>query len=373
MNKRKLAVSLAGLAILALSIYLSGFLKKEPRVREGDSLNIATAVNAVYVKPGPVERSVKITGRLVPESTVSIFAEVGGMAEFGEKPFKPGVRFGKGEVLLKINADEIESSLSAARSELQSLLAGVIPDLKIDFPDEAETWKNYLEDLDITKPLPELPDIEDRQVRLFLSGRNIFTSYYSIRESETRLAKHVIRAPFSGTVISAEIDASSLVRTGQPLGEFISTGRYELEAGVSYRDAEILKKGLSFAMRDVNTGREYTAEIARINDAVDPLTQQVKVYATVRSDRAKSGIYLEGRTPAETFDNAVTVPVRALVADRYVYMVRDSTAALVPVDILHKTSEIAVVSGVEAPGHLITDRHNEAFEGTKVNPTDIRE
>lgn len=358
---------------MALSIFLSGLLRKEPRTRNDDAVDIATAVNATYVNPGLVERSVKITGRLVPESTVSIFAEVSGLAEFGEKPFKPGVRFNKGEVLIKINADEIKSSLSAARSELQSLLAGVIPDLKIDFPDDAEIWKNYLEELDITEPLPELPEIEDRQVRLFLSGRNIFTSYYSIRESETRLAKHVIRAPFSGTVISAEIDASSLVRTGQSLGEFISTGRYELEAGVSYRDADILKKGLTFDMRDVNTGRLYTAKIARVNDAVDPLTQQVKVYATVTSDRAKSGIYLEGRTPAETFEDAVSVPVRALVADQYVYMVRDSTAVLVPIEILHKTSEIAVLAGIEAPGYLITDRHNEAFEGTKVNPTDIRE
>lgn len=373
MNKRKLAVSLAGLAILVVSILLSGMLKKSPPERRTSQLDIATAVNVTRVKPGAEERTVKITGRLVPESTVNIYAEVSGTARFGDKPFKAGVRFRKGEVLIKINADEIESGLAAARSELQSLLAGVIPDLKIDFPDEAEAWKNYLEELDITRPLPELPETNDRQVRLFLSGRNIFTSYYSIKESETRLGKHVIRAPFSGTVISAEIDASSLVRTGQPLGEFISTGRYELEAGVSYRDADILKKGMTFDMRDVNTDRVYSAEIARVNDAVDPLTQQVKVYATVISDHAKSGIYAEGHITAETYENAVTVPVKALVADRFVYMVRDSAAALVPVEILHKTSEKAIVSGLNAPGYLITDRHNEAFEGTKVTPTDMKE
>lgn len=373
MNKRKVLISLAGVAILALSLLASGLFKKEPPDRSASKADIATAVNAKEVIPGEVNRTVKITGRLLPENTVSLYAEVGGTAEYGSRPFKAGVRFEKGDVLLKINSDEIESGLAAARSSLQSRLAGIIPDLKLDFPEAAEAWKDYLYEMDINKKLPPLPETDDRQVQLFLSGREIFTTYYNIRETETRLDKHVIRAPFAGTVTSTQIDASSLVRTGQPLGEFISTGRYELEAGVSYRDADALRIGLKFDMRDVNTGKTYTAEVIRINDAVDPLTQQIKIFAAVKSPEAKSGIYLEGRIAAETFQNAVSVPVEALVDEKYVFMVRDSIAELQPIRILHKTSETAVIGGIEKPGRLITDKHNEAFAGTKVTVADMKQ
>ncbi|MCA1750975.1 MAG: efflux RND transporter periplasmic adaptor subunit, partial [Flavobacteriales bacterium] len=178
MNKRKVLISLAGAAILLLSFLASGLFKKEAPDRSSSKVDIATAVNAKEVTPGEVNRTVKITGRLLPENTVSLYAEVGGTAQFGNQSFKAGVRFKKGDVLLKINSDEIESGLAAARSSFQSRLAGIIPDLKLDFPDAAEDWEEYLYGMDIEKILPPLPDAGDRQVQLFLSGREIFTTYY---------------------------------------------------------------------------------------------------------------------------------------------------------------------------------------------------
>ncbi len=373
MNKRKLIISAAGLGVLLLSFLLAGQLKREAPDRSIKPGSIATAVASMDIAPGDVARSVKITGRLVPQSTVSLYAEVGGVAEFGPKPFKPGLRFSKGELLLKINADEMESGLASARSGFQSQLAGVIPDLKIDFADEAEAWTAYLENLQIDRPLPALPEVKDRKLNLFLSGRNIYTTYYNIKEAETRLDKHVLRAPFAGSLTSAQIDASSLVRIGQPLGEFISTGRYELEAGVSYRDIAALGVGSSFEMRDVNTGDTYKARVVRINDAVDPLTQQVKVYAEVISESARSGIYLEGDLVAQTFAEAAEIPAQALVDERYIFVVRDSTARLIPVEVMHRSAEKAIIGGIEGAEKLITSKHNEAFAGSKVSITNIAE
>jgi multidrug efflux pump subunit AcrA (membrane-fusion protein) len=373
MNKRKLIISLAGFGILAVSFLLAGQLKREAPDRSIAPGSIATAVASMNIAPGEVLRFVKITGRLFPQSSVSLYAEVGGVAEFGPKPFKPGLRFSKGELLLKINAEEMESSLASARSAYQSQLAGVIPDLKIDFADEADAWTSYLENLRIDQMLPALPQVKDQKLNLFLSGRNIYTGFYNIKEAETRLAKHVLRAPFNGSLTVAQLDASALVRTGQALGEFISTGYYELEAGVSYQDIGALSIGSSFEMRDVNTGHSYTARVVRINDAVDPLTQQVKVYAEVISENARSGIYLEGEVAAQTFAEAVEIPAQALVDERAVFVVRDSTATLVPVEALYKTAEKAIVSGISQKEMLITSKHNEAFAGSKVSITNTAE
>ncbi len=371
MNKRKITISAVGIGILLLSFVLAGQLKREEPDRRPKPGELATAVSSIEVSPGEVHRAMPITGRLVPRSTVNLYAEVSGVASFGEKPFKPGVRFRKGDILLKINADEMESSLAAARSNFQSQLAGVIPDLKIDFADEAEAWSQYLERMDIKKSMAPLPEVKDRKLQLFLSGRNMYSNYYGIKEAETRLAKHVLRAPFDGSVVETDIDDASLVRIGQALGSFISSGHYELEAGVSYRDIGALQVGTRFEMRDVNTGKTYEAKVVRINEAVDPLTQQVKIYAEVNDVKARSGIYLEGNIAVEQYANAVQVPAQALVGERAVFVVRDSLAVLQAVQVLHKTAETATLSGFDAKVQVITSRHNEAFAGSKVAITNI--
>jgi multidrug efflux pump subunit AcrA (membrane-fusion protein) len=367
MNKRKLLITGVGLAILLISVVASRYLKRDEPARNTGAVNIATAVNTRTIAPGEVVRTVKITGRLVPKSTVNIFAEVGGIAQFGAKPFKPGVRFNAGDVLIKINSEEIESSLAAARSGFQSLLAGSLPDIKLDFPNALPAWEAYLYEMRLDRRLPELPEIKDQKLRLFMSGRNILTSYYNIREAETRLDKHIITAPFGGTLTETSIDAASLVRTGQPLGTFISTGAYELEAGVSYADIESIKPGTRISMRDVNTGATYEARVVRINDAVNPETQQVKIFAEVNDQKARSGIYLEGHVPVATYSDAVEIPIQAIVNEAAVFAIRDSIATLLPVNLIHKDADKAIATGIKQQEVLITDKHNEAFAGSKVS------
>ncbi len=365
MNRRKFIITIAGVAILILSFLLSGNLKRNDPPRPEAALT-ATAVHARAIVPGTVVRKVPITGRLQPEQKLSLYAEVGGVATYGAKPFKPGTRFSKGEVMVRINSDEAQTSLFAARSAFQSNLAGIIPDLKLDFPAHSPAWETYLYGLKIDEKLPALPAADDKQLNLFLSGRGVFTNYYSIREAETRFAKFTITAPFDGILSTAQIDAASLVRTGQPLGEFITTGRYELEAGLSYSYAFSIKIGTTFEMRDVNTGDTFSAKVLRINEAVDPSTQQVRIYAEVVHPDARSGMYLEGIIPVQTFEAAVEIPVESLVDGSQVFVVRDSTATLIPVGVQFKNSTTAIATGIEKEEVLITDRHNEAFAGSKV-------
>ncbi len=372
MNKRKLIVTLAGVGVVALCILLASFLKREPKEKKEDGAT-ATAVNAELMEPGAVSRYIDITGRLIPKQRVQLFAEVGGIARFGQKPFKEGITFEKGELMLAINSEEIQSALAAQRSNFQSQLAGVIPDLKLDFVEAAPEWEAYLDKLDITGRLPELPTIEDKTLKLFLSGRSILTSYYTIREAETRLDKYVVRAPFMAAVTEATLDEGTLVRVGQPIGTIISRGAYELEAGLSYLDAKALSVGTEFELDDVNTKATYKAKVVRVNDQVDPETQQVKIYAEINDQNAKSGIYLDGKVEAEKYQNAVRLPLSALVDDAGLYVVRDSMAVLTPVEVLYKDAETAIVKGMEKAENVITDTYNESLDGSKVTIVNIEE
>lgn len=372
MNKRQILIIAAGVVILAGSIGVSRFLKKDEKPAQNKSETL-TAVKTIEVSPGIIHREVTITGRLVPEKTITLFAEVGGKASKGSKPFKEGVRFSQGEVIIQINSEEIESSVISSRSNFQSTLASVIPDLKLDFPKIAKEWEDYLFSIEIEESLPPLPEVDNKKLKLFLSGRQIFSNYYKIKEQETRLDKYIIRAPFKGSLVSANLDESSLVRVGQPIGEFISTGSYELEAGISYLDAEYLEVSTEFEMKDVNTGNTYQATVIRVNDQVDPSTQQVKIYASIKDPSAKSGIYLEGKIDAQNFDNAIRLPVTSLVNGNSIFVVEDSIANLKKVNLEFKNNEIAILTGLDGKSKIITGKHNESLNGLKVSEVNLAE
>ena len=120
MNKRQIFIILAGIGFLALCVVLSGALTKE-REAKPEEFEMLTAVLQESKTPETLTRTIPITGRLIPKKSVMLYAEVGGRASFGAKEFKEGVRFNSGEVLVRINSDELESSLIAKRSNFQSL------------------------------------------------------------------------------------------------------------------------------------------------------------------------------------------------------------------------------------------------------------
>ncbi len=372
MNKRQIFIILAGIGFLALCVVLSGALTKE-REAKPEEFEMLTAVLQESKTPETLTRTIPITGRLIPKKSVMLYAEVGGRASFGAKEFKEGVRFNSGEVLVRINSDELESSLIAKRSNFQSLLASIIPDLKLDFEDSADRWEEYLFQITTDQKLPPLPEVNDKKLKLFLSGRKVFSDYYSVVEMETRYQKHTIRAPFKGSITNTELDEGSLVRVGQPLGTIISSGRYELEAGVSYTDISYLKVGTVFTMSDINTGKDYEAKVIRINDSVDPQTQQVKVYAAIDDPIAKSGIYLEGNIPAGEIENAISIPLEAIVEGNKLYFIKDSIAMLKEVEVAYKNGEAAFISGITNPVNVIIDKHNESLNGSKVAPINLGE
>lgn len=374
MNKRQIIISLAGVAFLVCCVaWIRMGMFNAEKLGNINQYDVLTAVKSEKMTPETLVRTIKITGRLIPENTVMLYAEVGGRASFGKKDFKEGVVFNRGEVLVKINSDELESNLIAKRSNFQSLLASVIPDLKLDFEPYASEWEDYLFKIETDKKLPSLPEVSDNKLKLFLSGRRVFSDYYSVAEMETRLEKHTVTAPFDGSVTEANIDEGSLVRVGQPLGIIISRGRYEIEAGVSYTDARYLKVGTTFKMSDVNTDKEYEAKVVRINDSVDPQTQQVKIYAAIDDPEAKSGIYLEGKIPAGEIPHAIPIPLEALVGENRVYFIEDSVARLKEVEVAFKGGEKAIISGIMNPVEVVIDKHNESLNGSKVAPISLRE
>jgi multidrug efflux pump subunit AcrA (membrane-fusion protein) len=374
MKRRKIFIVL-GVLVLVGAIFLatrisSGNSTKSnsPQSSKATDSSAAVVVEVMKAELQPVQTFVEITGRLIPEDKIDIYAEVNGVLENRGKPFKIGVPYSKGEILLNLNDQEARQNLVAQKSSFTNALAQVVPDLKIDYPDIFPRWRDYLLNFDLNKDLPPLPEVETEQQKLFLTGRNVYTQYYNLKQQETRLEKYNIRAPFSGIITEAFVQNGTLVRPGQRIGEFVKTGTYELEAAVGTNELQFISLGDRVTLSPTKTSAQYQGTITRINAKVDQQTQTVKVFIRLASPELKAGMYLAGQVEAATYDNALKISREFLVNSNQVFTVEDSTARLTRVDVLSSSSENAIISGLEEGAIMIQESRNAAFEGSRVNP-----
>lgn len=266
--------------------------------------------NTMRVEPAKIERSLNITGRVIPMQKIDVIAQVQGVAQATAKPFKEGVSFRRGEVLVAIEDTDFSYNLSAQKSQFMNALVRIMSDLKLDYPAYFAEWNSYLSSVDIVKTIPELPEVTDTQLRYFLAANDIFNLYYNLKSQEETLKDFVIYAPFNGAVTMVQMDPGDLVRPGVKLGEFIRTDIYEVKAAVSAADISYLSEGQSIELSARNLDQKYTAKIDRFGKSIDPATQAVAVYLSVKGKDLKEGMYLEALVSTESFANAVEIPER---------------------------------------------------------------
>lgn len=319
--------------------------------------------NTVQIEPAEVKGSTNITGRVIPFQKVEVVSQVQGIARGTAKPFKEGVDFKSGQVLVNIDSEEFRNNLTAQKSQFLSSLVRIMSDLKIDYPEEFETWNRYLESISIEKSIPQIPDVDRAQLRYFLSANNIYNLYYSIKSAEETLQKYQVRAPFDGTVVESTIDRGSLVRLNTKLGEFIRTDKYEIQASVSISAIQSIKEGLIIPFTSPDMNGKWDATVHRIGKRVDPATQAVTVYLTVSGEDLKEGMYLEGTLDANIYEDAVELSKELITRNNQVYLIKDSTVQLKNVELLAFNSGTVIVSGLDAGDRVIVDPIQSPVQG----------
>ncbi len=370
MNKRKLIISLTGVVLLVGGIAISRMLAGSGGSKDTNApADIGIPVSTEIVNNGPVKATLAITGRVISAEKVELYAEVSGIATYGARPFKSGTKFSRGDILLRIDDREFKRALASSKSQFMNTISKVLPDLKLDYPDYYQSWKQYLLAFKVDQPIKKLPESDNEQLKLFLTGRDIFSGYYNILEAEARLSKYSIRAPFNGSLTESFVNRGALIRTGQQLGEFIKSGQFELEASVMHDHLKFLRKGQIITLSAINASKTYEAKLIRINDKIDPGSQLVKIYFQLNDPALKSGLYLEGKIGATTISNAVKLPIQAIVDESHVFIIKDDKAVKSMVSIMDQSTDSVVIAGLKNGDKVIIDKKNSAFEGSSVVET----
>ncbi|WP_282162455.1 efflux RND transporter periplasmic adaptor subunit [Ulvibacterium marinum] len=363
---RKIILSILGLLLIVLSIFLAKKIVDSKKSYRPQAQKVVKTVFTQVVQNGTVPIVVPANGNLVAKNRVELYSEVQGVFRGGNKLFRPGQNYRKGATIIKIDSDEYAASVRSAKSNLFNLITSVMPDLRLDYPEVFSKWQAYLDDFDMSKSTPPLPEMSSDKEKFFISGRGILTSYYNIKNLEQRLSKYRIQAPFDGVLTEALVTEGTLVRSGQKLGEFIKTGIYELEVAVGKTYSDLLKVGELVELNDLDKTKTYSGKVTRINGRVDQTSQTIKAFIEVADETLREGMYLEANLQAKEEENAIEIDRSLLLENDKIFVVRDSILDLIDVRPVYFTDKSVVLKDIPDGTNIMAKPLIGAYTGMAV-------
>lgn len=366
-RSRKWILFISGFLVIALSFQLSKKIidsNPPPRKRAENKIKnvyIQKVINDKYQVKIPSE------GILQAYKRIRITSRVQGLMRAINPLFKPGQEYQSGQVIVKIEPAEFLANVISQRASLFNLITSILPDLNLDFPESYEIWNQYLKKFDLQKGVPQLPKMDDK-VKLFVSGRGVISSYYSLLNLEKILSFYTIRAPFNGVLVNANVTEGSLIRPGQELGEFISPGDYELLVALPKSYLSNIEKGAKVKVKSIDTGQEFFGIVSRINSKVNTQTQSVEVFIRIKDKELKEGMYMQAYIDAITFDNVFAVDRGLINGSQELFIVKDNKLTLQKVNPIHYTETLAIIEGLLDGQQIVAQPMIGAYSGMEINP-----
>ena len=367
MNRRKTAILTGGILIVALILWLVG------RGSPGEEA-AATKVPSTYrsFEVIPVENTsppiqIPITGRIRATEKIDLYPEVSGKLLKGDKPFKEGILFRRGELLLQVDSESFRLDLKAQKSTFLNTLIQVMADLKMDFADHALPWEAYLTGFDLEKKVPALPRVEHPKLKYFLAAREVYNQYYAIKRLERDLQDYYIVAPFTGVIGAVHVNPGAQVNTQTHLGEISSTEAYELQASVSLPGLKHIRARDEVLLTNIAVDRQWKGTIQRIGQVVDDANQQLSIFISVKGQGLKEGMFLEGtiETGHQIGGKVMVLPLASMTRNEQVYVIQDSTVQAKPVRVVRYHKEQVWVTGLQDGEIVIKTPGNEPIHGMK--------
>ncbi len=367
MNKRKTVILSGGIMLVALILWLIGKGSPGKEVTVANSAPAYRSFEVIPVENASPSILIPITGRIRAVEKIDLYPEVAGKLLKGNKPFKEGVLFRRGELLLQVDSESFRLDLKAQKSTFLNTLIQVMPDLKMDFADHAPPWETYLAAFDLEKKVALLPAVEQPKLKYFLAAREVYNQYYAIKRMEKDLLEYYIVAPFTGVIGAVNVDPGAQVNTQTHLGEISSTEAYELQASISLSDLKYVKARDGVLLSNLEVGQHWKGTIQRIGQVVDDANQQLSIFINVKGEGLKEGMFLEGTIEAgrKAGSKVMVLPLASMTRNEQVYVIKDSTVQAKPVKPVRYNKEQVWVTGLQDGEIVIKTPGNEPIHGMK--------
>lgn len=370
MKYRKLITWIFIVLILGISLGLAWIftsMKPEPTYSaESKMLRLVTTQLVTY---NEINSSVEAPGRLVAGQTVEIISEAQGKILPGTIALKKGQSFKKGDLICKIYDKEQVLGIKASKSRFLNSLANALPDIKFDYPDKYDLVLEFFESIKISQPLPELPEIEDKSLKVFLASRDILNQYYTILVSEERLSKYSIFAPFAGSIMEVYLQVGGIANMGTRIAKVFETDLLELEVPVDIQELPWITIGGQVEILNESRTNTWQGKVVRISKFIDPTTQSASVFVQVKNSASNpvfAGMYLIAIFNGKPIANSMELPRQAVFNQDEVFVVIDSALRKHKINIQKVNRNTLIFNGIDEGTEIVVEPLINVKEGTLV-------
>jgi membrane fusion protein (multidrug efflux system) len=375
-TKNKLAVALTLLTIGVALLSSCGPNKKEKEdqaqtIKQEDAID-TPSVKLFPVKKGRLVGTIAVPGELVPYQEVELYAKINSYVKKLWVDIGSQVR--QGQLLVTLEAPEINSQLAEAQSHIKQMQA-------VYFASKATYDRLY--NTSKTPGTVSQNDLEQAEARKNSDFANVEAAKSSYKEVAANLNYLQIRAPFDGVITIRNVNQGAYVGPGgkgtDPL--LVLQDQYRMRLVVSvpenYTGGLSNKDHVTFSVQAL-PNRKFTAQIKRLAGALD---------LRLRSERIEMDVYNKDKTllphmyaqvdvPLPSRDSTLIVPKTAVVTSTekvFVIKVVDGHAQWVDVKKGFESGNMMEVYGKLHPGDfVITQATDEIRDGSVVKEANAR-
>ncbi|MGE4224603.1 MAG: efflux RND transporter periplasmic adaptor subunit [Vicinamibacterales bacterium] len=330
----------------------------------GGAFRPPMAVELSKPTTGDIAAELNVVGNLIGAATVDVVPRTGG--RLVSVNVKLGDRVGRGQLLAKIEDQEITEQVKQAEASFQVAQATIRQreaDLKF-----AEVNLERSKSLFERQLLPRqsLDDAEARAAaataQLDLARAQFAQAQARLDELRINLANTSITSPVNGFVGKRNVDPGAWASNAAPVVSVVDISSVRLVANVVEKDLRLVSVGDPARVEvDAFPGEAFSGRIARVAPVLDPTTRTAEIEIEVPNAdfRLKPGMYARMSVTVERRTNTTLVPKSAVVdynSTRGVFtMTAENKAKFLPIETgLEDAERVEVRSGITTADTLVT-------------------
>jgi len=350
------------------------------------------------IEPMPLVQTVVATGRVESVARTQIGSEVTGVVL--ERRVEEGDNVQPGDVLLVLRADDIAAQVRQAEAALAQLETTARPQASValaraELQLEQATRETVRRLSLAERSLLSTEALEQAQQDEVLARNAVETARLTVtalaagsseesllRERlsslQAQLARNVVRAEVSGTVLTRNVEPGDLVQPGRVLFTIALTGNTEIRVPLDEKNLSLLSLQQSaLAIADAYPDRPFPTRISFIAPSIDPQRGTVDVRLTVEPvpDFLRQDMTVSVNIETGRREQALAIPNDALASAQgnqaQVLAVRDGKVQRLSVTLgLRGLAMSEVISGLNPGERVLADSTAALADGARVRFTE---
>lgn len=319
--------------------------KKQMKQDAAKGMNAPQIANYIVLKDTSLKEVIQITGTIQAEESVDLRAEMSG--KITKVLFKEGSTVKQGDVLVKINDEELKAQYNRANARLK-LAQEQEYRQKVLLNKEAISQQEY--------------DIVNTELQSMKAEAELL---------KAQLAKTEIKAPFTGHLGLRMISVGDYISPTSTITKIVKDDQVKITFSIPEKYASHMKPNAEIVFSTDGNAKKYKASVYALEPSIDENTRTLSIRAIAKNDGSLiSGSFCKVELEMSEIQNAILVPNESLIPilkGKKVFIAKNGKAAEVIVKTGLRTDRfVQITEGLKAGDTLVTSGIMSIKEGSSL-------